>query len=191
MPTFLLKSLDFKQIWVEHKESFTPYRSQNVDNVSFFTYLLCPLIPAIIIGSLPIKADSDLITVFITLYSIFCGLLFSFIVLLKAEHKGFSSENTPELKKLVEYTYSNVSFSILLSMVSIFLLLTFHLLLNLLKNEAFKKGYEPRLIEFLCNSVPVFLGAVTYLTTLFLLTLNIILNNLHEICRPSKNSSAD
>lgn len=136
----MLTKINIKKIVIDH---FKTLRDANTNRIRISDYLLflgVPLIVSVIIVfSFNILLSDNLINILITSLSIFVGLLLNLLVIIfDVVTKLKEKEKHDTLKKnFLKEIYSNISFSILLSLVAIIFLvlsLTDNCYLKLISN---------------------------------------------------------
>jgi hypothetical protein len=121
---------------------------------------------------------SKLTEILTNVYSIFCGLLFSIMVLMRSEFKEAVTSSVPSTARLIKETYSNISFAIV---ISLFGLLSLALnAINICSLACITKT------QYFCSAkswdLRVFL--VVFLFTLFVLNMFIVIKRVYKICKP-------
>ncbi len=191
----LFERISFNNIIMDHLKTFHVYRDNKINIIEVFEYFLWPVIPTAIVLFVFESLSSELSTILTTFYSIFCGLLFSFIIVLQTEFRRFIETKETDSQQLVKETYSNASFSIVLSIIAISQLFIYEIIKQPLPRNV-KNLFERLVSKFFNNSEIIghyiklcfsfFLEAlIVYTSILFLLTLLIVVKRLYRICRPS------
>jgi hypothetical protein len=153
------------------KDHFKTLKNTNTNKISlsdYFMFFILPLIFALIYYYFDITMSDDLIKSLLTIFSVFVGLLFNLLILIydivnKNNHKNKNEPHTnmPIRKKFLQEIFSNISFTIFMSIVIVILLLvTF-------TNNCFIKSASSLLS--------------VYLMFLFILTLLMILKRIHVL----------
>ena len=124
-----------------------------------------PLAFALLIGSADFKLGNDIINALITTASIFAGLLLNLLVLIYTIiiriQDNPNKSNSAIRKKVLEQTFSNISFCILVS-----ILLVVFCLLEMLGNE------------YICMVIPY---GIFFLVPLMILTILMVLKRVHSL----------
>lgn len=168
----MLSRFSFFSVFKEHYATF--YRANTNDvskQPSFWEKRLHLYIP-ILIGSLIVFAiqKNNLPDVFITFLttflSIFCGLLFSFVIILKGEFKNALNTDNQNEVILVRETYSNTFYCIYMALFALLLIAIYALFKNFL-------------FLSLCLEVLILSTGISFIFSLF-----IVLKRLYKICKP-------
>lgn len=156
-------------IWCIVKDHLVTLKNDNSDKPEFKDYLLFLLIPmavpAILICVFKRELSESLINILITVLSIFVGLLLNVMVVIFDIIK--KNEKTVKLR-LIKETYSNISFAILISIITIIPLIGCYL-------PSCSPKLSTRIILLVSNSLSY------YFLTLFFITLLMIVRRIHII----------
>ncbi len=107
---------------------FSTYENDNTNKASFFDYICFVVFPIILSCYLVVFKNLEIhdINILLTVFSIFTALLFNFLMLIiQVKDNPINETNKPEgfdenkYNKLVNQTYYNVSFAIILSILAI------------------------------------------------------------------------
>lgn len=165
----MVSKISFQKILESHFGSFRDYNSgqRSVSDIALFFVL-----PAIFGGLalLQCNLNKDILNSIITSASIFAGLLLNLLVLIYTLASKFNTDevNWPTKKRLLEETFANISFSILISV-----LLVVACMLAFRTDEAMAAPI----------SVPKYIadGVVYYLTGVLIMHLLMILKRIHTL----------
>ena len=167
----MLDKINVLNICRDHLDTLRNFETEKVSVGDFVIFFVIPL--PVSGGAIFIHGSmqSTEVTVLVTAFSIFTALLFNLLLLtfdLISKTDGLSDEFMVKLKMLLlQQTYSNISFSILVAIAAIGLLLIYLLDSRL--------SFSISQIEYIISF------GVYYLTTLFLLTLLMILKRVHAL----------
>ena len=183
----MFEKIDIREIITDH---FKSLRDENTGRGSIYDlllFLIFPVLAASLLIYLKVLLGENMINIIIASLSIFVGLLLNLLVLLvgmldkcketiknvEAAQTGapFFSYDLDMLKKrekLLKYTYQNISFTILISLLTIPVMI-----LALIGNDIIKSGAN-------------FLGYVFLFV--FLLTLLMILRRVHVLLKTEISS---
>jgi hypothetical protein len=157
-------SINPTEIWKAHIDTFRDFHSERWlmrDLVFVFGSPLLIAAPATWGG---VRFDRTVADIFVTSLSIFAGLLFNLLVLAHRLREKITREEKVR-SHLLKSAYANISFSILLSVLDIFVISAY----------ALSMSYH----------VPFIFGVLTlltlYLSLVFLLTLLIVLKRFHSL----------
>jgi hypothetical protein len=167
----LFVKFDFHRIFVDHFNTFRNLTTQKLQWFVIIILFFVPLVFSFYISSLSLNL-AGFVDVLGNVYSIFCGLLFNLLVLMKNEYK--EAVNTPPQKQLVNQTYSNISFCISISLLG---------LLSL----AIREIPIDKISSFDCfNSLcEISVNALTlYLFVVFIINLCMVMKRIYKICKP-------
>ena len=119
------------------KNYFNTFKDDKTDKVlkiDIFIYFIIPLLSSLLIVYYGFLLTESNANIFLTAFSIFAALLFNMLFLLfdivkKTVEQNSSSENLTETKKtkvkLLKETFTNISFTVLLSVTIVIILLLF------------------------------------------------------------------
>lgn len=164
-----------KDIIVDHFESYKDNRNDKYQLGLITTVFFCPFLIGIVLGFLRLDL-SQLTEILGNVYSIFCGLLFNLLVLMKNEYKEAVNSEITSTQKLIDETYANVSFCILVSLLG---------LLSLACESIPICSTEVLGRTFLCNQyfyLPNFF--IVFLFLIFVFNLFMAIKRIYRICRP-------
>ncbi len=156
-------------IWCIIKDHLSTLKNDNSDKPEFKDYILFLIIPYIIplvlLCGFDLFLSDSLINILITILAIFVGLLLNVMVVIFDIIK--KNEKTVKLR-LIKETYSNISFAILLSIITIIPLIVCYL-----PNTSNKLSIK---ITLMISN-----GLSYYFLVLFFITLLMIVRRIHVI----------
>lgn len=113
----IFPKIDVKQIIKDHFATLVNFSTGKPDGSDFFTFFWLPVATAFLAVRLSIHMDSDFVGVLISALSIFVGLLLNVIVILFEIVKN--DKVSGNKVHIARESISNISFAILLSLISI------------------------------------------------------------------------
>ncbi len=156
-------SINPTEIWKAHINTFRDYNTNQWLTRDLLFVFGSPILIALPITLIGVRLDKDIANVFTTSLSIFAGLLFNLLVLAHSLREVGADDKVKA--HLLRSAYANISFSILLAVITIFFLSVYAVTMT--------------------QKIPYFFGALTlltlYLSILFLFTLLIVLKRFHSI----------
>lgn len=155
----MLNKINVSKIITSHLGTLINDNSNKAGLDDWFTFLILPLVVSGTLSYFCVTFSEQAINIIITTLSIIVGLLFNVIVIIFDIIKRDKSNG--KRNKLVEQLLANISYTILISILSI--LVTF---VTFIKNDC---------IEFLANSI------LFFLLTHFLVTVVMILKRLYYL----------
>jgi len=183
------------KIIIEHIATLKRFDNNKYSKPDVFLFIVLPLIAALILIIFNIKLTTNLITVFITAFSIFAALLFNLLFLIYdlvtknnsdkdkccKEETGQPRENKLTLKeRLLKETYVNISYSITIAIFLLILLITLYVIIETIDPLNLEINPISRSIESIINSaIPVLSFCIYYLLLQFILTLFMILKRIY------------
>lgn len=183
------------KIIVEHIGTLKQFDDNKYSKTDVFLFIVLPLIVAFILTFFNIKLTNNLITIFITAYSIFAALLFNLLFLIydlgtknnssmdkyNGEVNGQPSESKLKLKRrLLKETYVNISYSITIAIFLLILLITLYVIIETINPLNLEINPISPSIESIINSaIPVLSFCIYYLVLQFILTLFMILKRIY------------
>lgn len=155
----VFKKVNIKEILKSHFSTLQNDNSKKSEFDDYFTFLILPLIISTVLLYFKISLRDSAVNIIITTLSILVGLLFNVIVLIFDIIKRDASQKIKNtvLKQLL----ANISFTILLSIVTILFTLTTYLDVEIIKN--------------------ITTWIVYFLLTNFLLTVLMILKRMYKL----------
>jgi di/tricarboxylate transporter len=168
----MLAKINVADIIGDHFDTLRDYdtKGRNIGDITLF-YVI-PFIVAVVLAVLKIDLHKDLVNLLVTALSVFAALLFNLLLLVyDVIKKTGDATNLEKLKReYLKEIYTNISYSIFVSILSIIFLLT-----SLLNFGAIK--------SFCCTSEvrTTLMIAAFFLLVNFLLTLFMILKRIHVL----------
>lgn len=165
--SIFFSKIDISGIFVNHLDTLKNYGSSSYSVADILVFFILPGIFSIAIVYGGLRLNPSLISILINVFAIFASLLFGLLILIYSvapktvKDSNTLAENTLALNRLEAIAF-NVSFEVLLSILTVLLLLI---------SVAFDKGV-PNIVSSL---------AVIYLVALFTLTLFMILKRVHKL----------
>ena len=163
----MIEKIDVSGIVVDHFRTLRSFRDKTYSKSDFFVFLFMPLLAAGLFCWRKPELGADLVGVLATALSVFAALLFNLILLLYdmlSRASGTSARLSPKVVLLRE-VYSNVSFCILVAMVTLVILVAHFF--------GLKRHWFQWAVAY----------AVYSLTGVFVLTLFMVLKRLHVLLR--------
>jgi hypothetical protein len=162
------------------------YHTSKVHFPDIFLFFVFPLLIAFFLTSLQVLLNDAIANALITSFSVFAALLFNLLLLvyditgksstLNISQSAELAEKLKKKKEILRQIYINVSFSILISVVEVILLILFFLKIKtcILWNLN---------ICFLLKMPPFLSFSIYYLTGLFVLTMLMILKRIYKLLK--------
>jgi hypothetical protein len=178
----MIEKINISRIIKDHINTLKDYEAGTYYAWDFIIFFFTPLVVSIILISYHVIIDKDMANALVTSLSIFAALLFNLLLLiyditrkdLKREEAGNNKVKTDLLKQI----FCNISFSILVSVFAISLLLLVFL------NISINTSIIGRSIAVTNTQVNSFLSIfIYYLTTSFILTLFMVLKRVHVLLK--------
>ena len=167
----MLDKINVLKICKDHVGTLRDFDTKKFSIGDLALFFVVPLVIGVVATFVHGSMGSTEVTVLVTAFSIFTALLFNLLLLtfdLISKTDDSSDEFMVKLKMLLlQQTYNNISFSILVAIAAIGLLLIYLLDSRL--------SFSMSQIEYIISF------GVYYLTTLFLLTLLMILKRVHAL----------
>jgi hypothetical protein len=163
----MLDKINVTGIVRQHVRTLKAYRTGAYAPFDFVIFFVCPLVAAAVLVRFRPVLSADLVGVLATSLSVFAALLFNLILLIyDMLNRGNGSGGKGKLKTaLLEEIYNNVSFCILVAIVTLLFLLA----------------------DFLDIRRPIVQEAIAfvvyYLVGVFVLTLLMVLKRVHILLR--------
>lgn len=180
----MLEKLNLKKVFSDHFNTLVDYRTKQLSCSDIFVYFILPLLLALVLALFRCKISKEIAGVFITMLSIFCPLLFNFQLLIyglieRKENPTLPKPKGDLRKQLLSETYYNISFSILLSLLSIIFLFVFYFD----PNRSFPlPAFVSSAIGLMTVNVNSFLTVIGYyLIISFFIVLFMILKRVHVL----------
>ena len=163
----MFSKINPKQIITDHFDTFTNHRTGKPMKTDYLVFFGIPLVVAIILVIVcKIKLDHNAGNILITSLSIFAALLFNLLLLVyDIVHK---ENNNSTIQEALKQIFANISFSIFISIITIFLLLV----------DFFFDDVFTSCIYFIASS---FDFVIYWFIALFTLTLLMILKRIHSL----------
>jgi hypothetical protein len=153
----------------DHFKTMVSYRTKKVAIKDIFLFFILPFIIAFALVYLRVQLSRNIINILITSFSIFAALLFNLLLILfDIIHDDRNYENADKIEAINEI-HSNVSFCILISIVSISILLISSLDFQFV---ALIQNYRGVLTSILSTFV-------YFLVFLFIMTIFMVLKRVH------------
>lgn len=114
--------INITSIISDHLKTLHVFKSENVSKLDITVFYVIPLIVSALIVYAGAPVNKDLYSILSTSFSIFAALLFSLLAIIYMLHQYLSTKKDKNVKnkKTVLYeTFSNVSYCILLCIVSV------------------------------------------------------------------------
>jgi hypothetical protein len=164
----VFSKINISQILKDHFKTLRNQETNRISGGDIFTFIALPIIVSLIIlYVIGFILDKDASSILITSLSVFSALLFNLLLLIydivKREERVSNTKDSPLTAKLLREIYSNISFSILISVICVSVLLI--TLLNI------KAIWFNQIISFF----------VYYLVIQFLLTIFMVLKRVHVL----------
>jgi F0F1-type ATP synthase assembly protein I len=169
----IFDKINVVRIIADHVATFKDYGQTKTSSWDVFLFFVFPLIVGFILILLGVRLSANLVSLFITVFSVFAGLLFNLqILMFDIVGKASNIKSLPPSLQTsrsihrridaLEHVSRNISFEILLSLISVILLPVSTLFLDKI-------------------STIVFSFLVFYLVILFTLTLLMVLKRIHGL----------
>jgi hypothetical protein len=160
----MFSKIDVFMIIRDHLSTLKDNHTKKTSWTDFLLFFGLPLVLSVGVVSAGVVLDKDLVNLLIAIFSIFVGLLFNLLLLIfdiaeKQSSNSAFNGNQKKFKNILREIYVNISFAILVSVISIAALLLFFLRIK---------------VEFVS-----FLGYSLFL--IFLLTLLMILKRIYKL----------
>ena len=162
----MFSKINVSQILKDHLKTLRDQETNRFFAGDVFTFFVIPMIVSLVILFLiKFTLDKDTSNILITSLSVFSALLFNLLLLIydivRREERASNTVDSPLMVNFLRQIYSNISFSILISVICVALLL-----ITLL---GIKAVWFNQIISFI----------VYYLVMLFLLTIFMVLKRVH------------
>ena len=162
----MIDKINVSKIIKDHMSSFRDYRTNRYRYGDFLLFLGSPLFIALTLIYFNVLLSENVVSILITAFSIFTALLLNLLILVYDVVQKSKEDSMNKLKtRFIKEIYVNISFSVLTSILLIFLLLFI----------CFIGVYRTKVL------VIVLQFTVYYLTFLFLLTLLMVLKRVHVL----------
>lgn len=162
----MLEKINIICIIKDHVNTLKNDNSNKADFKDYLLFLMIPIwVPFLLIGVFNLYMSKDFINILITILSIFVGLLLNVMVVIFDIIKKYEKDAK---FRLIKESYSNISFAILLSIVTIIPLVICY-------TENPKNSVLIKVLLIASN------GLSYYLLTLFFITLLMIVRRIHII----------
>lgn len=187
--------INLVKIIVEHIATLKRFDNNKYSKPDVFLFIVLPLIVALTLILFNIRLTDNLITVFITAFSIFAALLFNLLFLIYdlvtknnsekdkcyKEETGQPSKIELTLKeKMLKETYVNISYSITIAIFLLILLITLYVIIETIAPLNLEIKPISSSIESIINSaIPLLSFCIYYLLLQFILTLFMILKRIY------------
>ena len=181
----MFERFDLRNVVTDHFSTFRDYRTDKIQPVQIVVSVLIPVLIAVLVGPVAgVELDSGSSNVLVTSLSIFSALLLNLLLLMYdivergKENRELSRDLNQLKQQVLTTTFKNISFSILVAVTAIVLLLISYM--------------DLEFGSFALNSA---LEVIIYfLVSLFIMTLYMILRRVHilllrEIKREEEASS--
>jgi hypothetical protein len=168
----MFEKINPRRIIRDHLKTLYSNRTSKPNPWDFLLFFILPVIVSIfLLSGLKAPLNKDAIGVFATSLSIFAALLFNLLLLVydvvrKVDQSERKQANDGVKAQVLKEAFSNISFSILVSIVSVIFLLVLFLL-----NDQLEKW--PHAIKYLLDFVSY------WLISMFILTLFMVLKRVH------------
>lgn len=168
----MLAKINCIDIIGDHLHTFKDYNSNKKTPSDFLLFYAFPLLLALVGLKYIPTISRDLVNVLITAFSVFAALLFNLLLLMfDIIRRSKANPKTQAIKlELLQEIYSNISYSIFVSVVAIVALLIPLLGIDL-PNISLTAGYSDRVASFV----------IYFLLGNFVLTLLMILKRVHVL----------
>jgi len=161
----MIDKINISKIIKDHVSSLKDYNTGNYSCYDLLLFFGIPLLFTFILVYYNISLSENIISILITAFSIFAALLFNLLILIYDIIQR-SKKDVNKLKiKFIKEIYANISFSILVSIVLVFFLLSI----------CFIETNQMWVLLIPLQFV------IYYFTLLFLLTLLMILKRIHVL----------
>jgi hypothetical protein len=125
----MLAKLDIRDIIANHFQTLKDYGSTRYNRVDVVLFYGVPAVASVILIILGFTISDEIANILITSLSIFAALLLNLLLMIFDTLRKMRDSGSPELggvrKELLQQTYANISYSILISLVSVFVLMGF------------------------------------------------------------------
>jgi hypothetical protein len=163
----------------DHYKTLENYNTQKVYYPDIFLFFIFPLIIAFFLTSLQVLLSDTIANALITSFSVFAALLFNLLLLVydisgKPPTNHMSEERVGNKKEILKQIYINVSFSILISVIEVIVLILYFLKVKTCNLWGIS-------ICFISEIPPFLSFIVFYLTGVFVLTLLMILKRIYKL----------
>lgn len=181
----------------DHISTLKQFNADKYSKYDLFLFMGLPLIVAATLVIFNIELTDNLITVFITAYSIFAALLFNLLFLIydvTTKNKPSGGESNEDVKsnrdekklplkeRLLKETYINISYNITIAIFLLIFLITLYVIIETLDPLNLKVNPISPLIESIINSATPWLSFCIYFLALqFILTLFMILKRIYTL----------
>lgn len=171
----MIEKINISKIVIDHISTFKDYSTGKYNFADFFLFFLFPFLIAGILTYFNVVLSENIVNVLVTSLSIFAALLFNLLLLIyDIIQKPDDTNNIRKLKKnFLKEIYSNISFCILIAIITVILLLISFL------------NFDNQQIEFIYQQSNIFSCIITffiyYFVMLFIFTLLMILKRVHVL----------
>lgn len=178
----MIEKINIFRIVKDHINTLKDYETGTYYAWDFVIFFIIPLIISIILISYHVTIDRDMANALITSLSIFAALLFNLLLLIyditRKDAKRDVVKNTKVKTDLLKQIFCNISFSILVSVfaISILLLIFLNMSVNICileRNISITDTQINRILSI----------AVYYLISSFILTLFMVLKRVHVLLK--------
>lgn len=119
-----MKKINVLSIFKEHYKTLADGKGRPLKK-DFFLFYLVPLIIAIVLCFFKISIPKEYVNMLAIAHTIFIPLLFNILLMILSIVKQEGSKNPEKRKRLIKQLYTNVSYLILVSIISLFFLLIY------------------------------------------------------------------
>lgn len=161
----MFSKINLTCIVVDHHATLRHSAKQRASGEDVFLFWVSPFILGLLLTGAKLGVSKDLVNLLVTSFSVFAALLFNLLVLLYSlvQSPGAKEEKSRAKRLLLQQIYANVSFSILVAIITILCLII-------------------RYVDIPFN-LPYVTGTTTWLSTsfsiMFVLTLAMVLKRVH------------
>jgi len=180
-----IEKIDISYIVQDHISTLKNYQTNKISQNDIVLFYVAPLLFSIILVYLQFKLNKELLTILVTSLSIFAALLFNLLLLVYdifGKISNVINDTDKDLSKkmqLLKEVYANISYCILIAIITIILLVFFALNIPQMFNM-------PQ-IEVVGSILTII---VFWLLIQFIFTLLMILKRVHELLmKDFKNKS--
>jgi hypothetical protein len=178
---YLLDKIDIREIIYNHVKTLKVQNKKNLSVHDLITFFVFPLVISLVLCIFKVEVNNNLTGTLLNVFSIFAGLLFNLLVLIYDIFSKIKQDNSNNNKTgkqtrsdksilLLKEIYNNISFGILISLISVILL-------------AISIFPLPKLLK------AAFSFFIFYFLSLFILTLLMILKRIHSLLSHNINEN--
>lgn len=179
----------------DHISTLKDFDNDTYSITDLSIFFILPFITSLIIIYLNMILSNELVNVLVMSLSVFAGLLFNLLVLVYDIMSKPNSSNKLLKGTLLKQLYSNISFGILISVLTVFLLIVFSLMTNSqigATDKTIMISIQPLIninavSQAINQEIPIINYIVAffiyYLVLIFIMTLFMILKRFHIIFR--------